>query len=96
MWVVSHVYMTNPQGKSWTQVSFLGWQHSVHIATHCCWGSKGCPRNSLGQRNWMLMPGLSGTLSCVALPYVGFDLYPSAVINSNCECNSFAKFYESS
>ena len=37
------------------------------------------------------MPGLSGTLSCVALPYAGFDLYPSAVINSNCECNSFAE-----
>ena len=30
------------------------------------------------------MPGLSGTLPCVPLPFAGFDLYPSAIIDHNC------------
>ena len=30
------------------------------------------------------MPGVSGTLLCVPLPFADFDLSPSAIINHNC------------
>lgn len=75
------------------QVNFPGWQYTMYVVTHHCWGNYAL--STLLHREGVLeaCPAISQTPPHVPFTFVNCNLYLVSVINH--EYNNFAEFCES-